>query len=813
MSALGWMDDAARELRFAARSLRKSPAFTLVAVLCLALGIGANAAIFSVVDAVLLRPLPYAKPGQLVRLFETMPERGASWTGSVSWPNYKDWAQELKSFEGLTAYMPQSRNLRGPEGAERVRTLAATANLFQVLGVRPRLGRGFEAGEDSRGAAPVVVVSEGLWRRRFGADPALVGQKLTLDGQPHTVIGVLPDAVRFPAGSVTELFVPYVPSAEAASSRSSHSLNVLARLREGVTLEAANTELREVARRIEKAWPDEQTGRSAQAQPLVETVVGRVRPALLLLLGAVGLVLLIACANVANLLLARAASRRHEVAIRVALGASRGRIIRQMLVESLLLSLAGALLGLLLAWTGLSALEPLVQRALPLADGVPLQARLFGFLLLVSTASALLFGLVPALKSTRDDPRLGLAEAGARVSASASHHRFRSALVVVELALSLILLVGAGLLMRGFLTLLGTEPGLNPDHVLTAHLPVPSGRYSPEQLGPRLLEPVLERIRSLPGVSSAALISLLPIQSAWSNGDYTIVGEPPPERGREPLAEYRLTSPGFFQSLGIPLLAGRDFTQQDGRNEEMVVVINQALALRHFTRQSAVGRRLVFEGTPATIIGVVGDVRQAGLHLQPLAEIHIPYNHPRYASWIRDMTLVVKTRVPPTSVTSALRDAVRSVDADQPIYDVLTMEEVIARSMAGRRLNLLLLGTFAAIALVLASAGLYGVISYLVAQRTREIGIRVALGARTYDVVWLVMRQGALLAAVGIGLGLVGALGLSRLAESLIYGVSARDPLTFGALAALLGGVALVATWVPARRAARVDPVIAMKSE
>jgi predicted permease len=808
-----WMDDVSRDVRFALRTLRKSPAFALVAVLCLALGIGANAAIFSVVDAVLLSPLPYSRPERLVRLYETQPGRGPSWRGSVSWENYRDWVEQVKGLSGIAAYTQQSKNLSGAEGAERLRAIAVTANLFDVLGAHPRLGRGFQAGEDRPGAAPVVVVSEGLWQRRFGANPSLVGQTLTLDGQPHTVVGVMPDKARFPAGSQTDLFVPFIRDADGVDRRGYHFLSIVGRLRDGVTLEAANTELRQVARRIEEAWPVAQTGRSAEAVALTETVVGQARPALLILLGAVGLVLLIACANVANLLLARAATRRQEVAIRLALGASRARIIRQMLVESLLLSIAGAGLGLLLAWWGLNGLETLVQRALPLSDGVPLQGRILGFLLLVATASAVLFGLVPALQATRGDLRAGLTDAGARASASGSHHRFRSGLVVAEIALSLILLVGAGLLIRSFYTLLNTEPGLDERSVLTAHLPVPAGKYKPEEVGPRLYEPVLERARGLPGVKSVGLISMLPIQSAWTNGSYAVDGEPPPEPGKEPMAEYRFTSPDLFRSLGIPLLAGRDFADADGRQGEVSVIINQTLAQRHFKDQNPVGRRLVLNNEPATIIGVVGDVRQAGLDQQPLAEIHMPYNHPKFGGWIQDTTLVLKTSVTPASVTSALRDAVRSVDTDQPIYEVLTMEEVISRSVAGRRLNLLLLGTFAVIALVLATAGLYGVISYLVAQRTREIGIRVALGARTRDVVWLVMRQGAVLAATGIGVGLVGALGLSRLVESLIYGVSARDPLTFTALAAFLGCVALLATWLPARRAARVDPVIAIKSE
>lgn len=806
-----WMDDVSRDVRFALRTLRKSPAFVLIAVLCLALGIGANAAIFSVVDAVLLRPLPYSQPERLVRVYETMPSRGFA-NGSASWANYVDWVQQLQNFSGLAAYTGQSKNLSGVEGgAERLEAIASTANLFEVLGVHPRLGRGFQAGEDVAGSERVVVLREGLWQRRFGADPAILGQTLTLDGQPYTVIGVMPETVRFPAGTQTDLFIPLVRHADYQVRRGHHFLAIVARMREGVTLEAANSELLEVSKRLEAAWPENQTGRSARALPLSESVVGRVRPALLMLLGAVGLVLLIACANVANLLLARAASRQQEVAIRLALGASRARIVRQMLVEGLLLSLGGAVLGLILAVGGLSALETLVQSALPLTGGIPLHGRIFAFLLAVATGSSVLFGLVPALQATRGDLRSGLT--GTKATGTGSQHRFRNGLVVAEIALSLVLLVGAGLLMRDFVKLLRTEPGLDASNVLTVHLPVPAGKYPGEQLGVRLFEPVLEHARNLPGVKSAAIINMLPIQEAYADGSYEVEGEPKPAPGQEPMAEWRFTSPDFFRSLGIPLLAGRDFTNEDGHQKELLIIINEALARRHFQGQSPLGRHLTFDGDKATIIGVVGNVRQAGLDKQPLPEIHIPYNHHRYGSWISEVTLVLKTTVAPTSLVSALRAAVLSVDSEQPLYQILTMEEVIGGSVAERRLNLMLLGTFALIALVLATAGLYGVISYLVAQRTREIGIRVALGARTRDVVWLVMRQGGRLTVVGICVGIAGALGLSRVMESLLYGVSARDPLTVGALAALLGAVALVATWLPARRAARVDPVIAIKSE
>jgi len=811
---MNWLDDLNRDVRFAVRAALKTPGFTAVAVLCLALGIGANAAIFSVVDAVLLRPLPFAEPERLVRLYETLPERGADARESASWPNYRDWAEQLKGFNGLAVYTLQGRNLSSPQGAERLRVVEVSARFFQVLGVSPRIGRGFSPGEDSPGASPVVVVSEGFWKRRLGGDAALIGQTLSLDGQPHTVIGILPAAVQFPVGRPVDLFLPFIPTREHSGNRGMHFLSVLGRLRPEVTLEAANTELRQVARQLEEAYPDQQTGRSASALLLTEVVVGKVRPALLFLQGTAAFVLLIACASVANLLLVQAARRRQEIAIRLALGANRNRLLRQLLVESLLLALLGALAGLLLAAWGLSSLEVLIQTSLPLTGGIPLQGRVLGFLLLVAVGCSVLFGLAPALQLTRTDLRASLIAAGAEGASSRSHHRLRSGLVVGELALSLILLVGAGLLLRGFVKLLGTEPGLEARGVLTAHLPAPQSKYPPEQIAERLFKPILESTRSLPGVTAVGLSSLLPMQEASITGDYAVEGEPPPEPGKELLAEYRVASPDFFRTLRVPLLSGREFTEQDGRGE-LVIIINQALARRHFAEQSAVGRRLLLFGQPATIVGVVGNVRQAGLDQEPLPELTLPYNHSQASAWFFQdgVSLVVKTAVAPESVASALRQAVRSVDSEQPLNDVVALEELIARSVAGRRMNLVLVGGFALVALVLAIAGLSGVIWYLVAQRSREIGIRMALGARSSDVVRLVMRQGVLLALMGVGGGLAGALALSRFIESLLYGVGARDPLTFGGLAVLLGGIALLATWLPARRAASIDPIIAMKSE
>jgi putative ABC transport system permease protein len=803
------LDEIGRDVRLGLRSLARSPGFSLVAVLCLALGIGANAALFSVLNAVLLRPLPYAEPDRLVRIYEKLGDRGQ---GSVSVPNFRDWAAQSTGFEQLAAYQTASRNLQSTGEPERVLAVEATPSLFSLLGAHPLLGRAFAAGTDEPGKAKIAVVSEELWRSRLGGEPSVIGRAIRLDGVLHTVIGVMPAAFDFPAGGdSTDVWVLFETTPEQENARGSHYLAVVGRLKPGMSLEAATAQLATVAARIEKEHPAEQTGRSVLVQPLRETLVGRVRPMLLILFGAVGLVLLIACANVANLLLARAAVRQREVAVRLALGASRARLVRQFLVESLVLAFAGAALGLLLARWSLDALAPLAANALPVTGEFPLDGRVFGFLLAIAALSGLVFGIVPALQYSRGHVRDSLGEAGGKTTGSGRQQLFRSTLVVLEIAVSLVLLVGAGLLLRGFVRLSGTEPGLVADNVLTAHLPIPFAQL--EGSTPRTFRPTLEKIRALPGVRSAALVSMLPIQNAWTNSGFAIEGRPDPQPGQEPMAEIRIASPAFFQSLGIPVLRGRDFTESDGESGPSVAIVNEALARQHFPEEEPLGRRLRFGDEAFTIVGVVGSVRQAGLDRDPLPEIYFPYASPDAIGWLGDPVLVIRTAVPPESLADEVRAAVRSVDPVLPLYDVLTMKAVIEESLAGRRLNLWLLALFAGMALVLSAAGLYGVISYLVAQRTREIGVRIALGAQTRDVVGLVMRQGAGLTGAGIAVGLLGAFAFTRVLESVLYGVSARDPLTYAALAAVLAAVALVATWLPARRASRVDPILAIRAE
>jgi len=801
-----WLDDLGRDVRFALRSLLRSPAFSTVAVLCLALGIGANAALFSVLNAVLLRPLPFAEPDRLVRIYEKTAEK----QGSVSVANFLDWQEQSTGFERLAAYQDGSLNLQGGAEPERVSSVAATANLFTLLRVRPLLGSTFSEGADRTGAPQVAMVGEDLWRTRFGADPSLVGRVIQLNGLPHTVIGVMPRSFDFPAGGdATDVWVPYHFTDQEIANRGSHFLAVVGRLKDGTSLEQATAQLVAVAARIEKEYPSQQTGRSVRVQPLRDTLVGDVRPALLILFGAVAMVLLIACANMANLLLARAAVRQREVAVRLALGATRARLVRQFLVESLALSLAGAALGLLLAQWSLAALAPLAESALPIFHEFPLDGRVFAFLLAIALFSGLVFGIVPALQASRADVRDTLADGGTKSTGSRRQRLFRSGLVVFEIAVSLILLVGAGLLLRGFLALSGTEPGLLSDHVLTAHLPVPDAQLPGST--PRLFRPALQEIRNVAGVRSAAVVSMLPIQNAWTNGGFAIDGRPAPAPGQSPSAEIRMASPGFFQALGIPILRGRDFTETDGEKGPDVVIVNATLARQHFPSEDPIGRRLLLGTTPFTIAGVVGDIRQAGLDVEPLAEIYFPYGLD--AGMLGDAVLVMRTAVPPASVATEVRAAVRRVDPTLPLYDVLSMEEVISRSLASRRLNLWLLGIFAGMALVLAATGLYGVISYLVAQRTREIGVRIALGAQTADVIGMVMRQAAGLTGTGIAVGLAGALAFTSVLQSLLYRVSARDPLTYAALAALLAFVSLIATWLPAWRASRVDPILAIRRE
>jgi putative ABC transport system permease protein len=786
--------------------LLKHRAFTVVAILTLALGIGANTAIFSVVNSVLLRPLPLGEPERLLSIWESTLQFDK---GSVSALNLKDWREQNNVLTDLTAYQFGDFSLQEGDHPERVFAAMVSANFFEVLGVSPRLGRAFLAGEDQPGNHRVVVLSDQLWQKAFGADPSVVGRNILLSGESYMVAGVMPPDFQFPSRT-TEIWVPLVYTPEQLKERGNHAFLVVGRLKPDVTLAQAQEQLSTIARRIEQQYPDQQTGRGVRLVPLQEELVQNVRPALLILLGAVGFVLLIACTNVANLLLARAAARHREIAIRRALGAGRFRLIRQFLTESLLLSVLGGALGLLLGKWGVDGLLVLATGLLPRAGEVKLDWRVAGFTLLLSLLTGIGFGLAPALQVSKTDVQEALKEGG---SAGSSQRRswLRSLLVVAEVASALVLLIGAGLLVKSFMRLQQTSSGLRPENVITLRVTLPEARYGTPRATANFYQQVLERIAALPGVEAAGAINILPLQRTGFNGSVDIEGQSYPP-GQEPLAEFRAATPDYFRALGIPLVTGRLFNAQDHEDAQPVAIVNQTFVNKFLGGGDALGKRVRPGGIKwMTIAGVVADVKQSGLTRPVMPEIFVPYRQSEGLT--QSMSLVVRGAGDPSTLVPAIRREVLAVDPNQPVYNVQTMEAVIVKSVSERRLNMLLLTIFAGVAMLLAMVGIYSVMSYTVTQSTREIGIRMALGARPRDVLKLVVGQGLLLTLVGVGLGVVGALGLTRLMESLLFGVKATDPLTFAAVSALLIVVALLACYWPARRATRVDPMIALRYE
>ncbi len=821
MDKAGAFDRILQDLRYGGRQLRKSPTFTAVAVTALALGLGANAALWTMVRSILLRPLPYSAPERLVEVRETFLPSG--W-GPASPANWNDWRAESHSFSDLVPFVARNRNLQGAE-PERVRAVLAGARLWSVLGVRPLLGSTFPPAADRAdrpGAPAVAVLSESLWRRRFGGDPGVLGRPVKLDDEWFTIVAVMPGSFQFPLGGSTvgpgtggiEIWLPLRFTAQEQAVRGSHYVSVVGRLRPGVTVAAAQDDLQAVARRYVAAKLEDE-GRSVEVQPLRDAIVHSARPVLLTLTGAVAFVLLIACANVANLLLARAAHRRREVAVRGALGASRGRLVRQFLVESLLLALLSGAVGLLVAHWGVRLLSRFAAN-LPRAAEVHLDGSVLGLLFAACLLTAVGFGLVPALAAARVDPLSGLREGAGRGGVGPGHRqrRLRSALVVVELALALMLLVGAGLMLRTLWNLQGTNPGFVTTDVLTLHLSAPARRYAGRELGAALYRPVLERARALPGVREAGWVDALPLQNWGINGDFAIEGRPPARAGEKPFAELRMASPGYFEALGIRRLAGRDFTDRDDRGAPRVAVINRELARRYFLRETPLGRRI---GWPElklwfTIVGVVDDVREARLSRPPAPQWYSSYLQAEN-DWIGEMTLVVRGESDPGALTRPLIAAVREVDPEQPVFNVQPMERILAESVSDSRLSLILLSLFAALAVALAAAGIYGVMSYLVAERTQEMGMRMALGADRSDLFLLVLGQALPQIAGGVLLGLAGSFALSRLLRVWLFGVAPTDPQTFAAVTASLVAVALAAVYLPSRRAARSDPMAALRAE
>jgi putative ABC transport system permease protein len=797
-----------QDLRYGARMLLKNPGFTLIAVMTLALGIGATTTIFSLVNGVLLRPLPYHDSERLVLINEISAQRGPM--GGISFANLLDWREQNQVFTGIAAWGGGGYTLTGDGDPEQLPGSSISYNTFEILGVSPVLGRTFRAEEDRPEHDLVVILSHGLWERRFGAKPEIIGQTITINNRPRTVIGVMPPGFKFP--DIAELWLPLALDTRRWT-RNDHGLGCLARLKPGVMLAQARADMNSVARRIEEQNPVTNEGMGVTLVQMRDgLVLASSRKSLLILLGVVGLVLLIACANVANLLLARASARQREVAIRAALGAGRWRIFRQLLTESFLLGVIGGAFGLALAFLGLDLLLAAIPTDRPFWMKLNIDNRVLGFTTGISLLTGLVFGTAPALQASRVDLNETLKEGG-RSAAGASHHRLRRLLVITEVALSLILLIGAGLLMRGFLRLQGVNPGFKPENVLTMRVGLPGSKYDTPEKRRTFFQELIERIEALPGVQKAGATSNLPLRGTWGRS-LTVEGFPVLSVGQAPMISHHIITPDYFKAMGIPILMGRDFTDADTRDGLKVTIIDERLAREYWPNQSPLGKRIRF-GPPEdnepwhTIVGLVGNVKNEGLSLTQSKSVYLP--HAQIS--IGGMGLAVRAAASPERLVGAIRDQVKGIDPNLPVSQVLTMTQVVSLSIWQPRLLAILFGVFAGVALVLASVGIYGVMAYSVAQRTHEIGVRLALGAQRGDVLRLIVVQGMKLTGIGTVIGLAGALVLTRLIQSLLFEVSTTDPVTFGLVATLLGIVALLACYIPARRATKVDPMVALRYE
>ncbi|HSS19163.1 MAG TPA: ABC transporter permease [Pyrinomonadaceae bacterium] len=808
-----------QDLRYGARMLLKAPSVSIVATIALALGIGANTAIFSVVNAVLLRPLPFAHSEQLMNVWETDSVRGSQ-RGSASYPNFVDWRDQSHSFEYMASYHTADFILTGRGDSTRLQAAVVNADLFSLLGAAPVLGRAFRTAEDKPGQdGRVVLLSQQLFQKRFNADPNIVNQSVVLDGKPFTVVGVMPQSFQFPVQNVpvdfwTTVAIDREGEDPSSDSRGAHYMDVIARLKPGVSRDQAQAEMTAIGNRLEQQYPDKNLHRNIRLEPTLEALVGDIRPALLILLGAVGCVLLIACANVANLLLARAMSRQKEMAIRAAMGASRLRVIRQLLTESVLLSLVGGLLGLVLAVWWSDLLITLGKENIPRALQVGLDWRVLSFNLTVSLLTGVIFGLVPAIHSSKTELTESLKEGGRGGSEGARRNRIRGVLVVSELAIAVVLLVGAGLLIKSLWRLHNVSPGFDSHNLLTFEVAIPEVKYPAEKQN-QFYRDLVSRLQAVPGVRSAGAVIPMPLTGDAFRISFAQEGHPV-EKGNQPSADFFAVSDDYFTTLGVPLLKGRQFTQRDDAKAPGVIIINEAFARKYFSNEDPIGKRLLpgisttkADPTWREIVGVVADVRNRNLS----SEVRPGYFLPQAQVPFNQMTLIVRTVNDPHTLITAVQNEVRAMDPDVPVFTIKTVDEHIAATVASPRFNSMLLGIFASVALVLTIVGLYGVMSYSVAQRTNEIGIRMALGAQTGDVLRLVVSQGFKLVLIGLGLGLVGAFALTRVISSLLFGVTPKDPVTFLVVPAVLALVALLACYLPARRAARLDPLHALRYE
>jgi putative ABC transport system permease protein len=806
-----------QDLRYGVRMLVRNPGFSIAAILALVLGIGANTAIFSVVNALLLRALPYKNPESLV-IIQSTNQKKPDPDSSVSFPDFNDWKDQNQVFEGLATFRGRGYTLTGIGDPERFRGGRVSAEFFDLLGIQPVLGRAFQD-QDNRPESPrTVMLSSGLWQRRFGGDASLVNQTLTLDGESYTVIGILPSTFNFPFDvDGAEMWTPAIfDGLDLMQQRGAHFMKAIGRLKPGIAIETAQDDMETIVSRLAEQYPGENSGRGIQLTLLRNQFVGEgMRRALLILFAAVGFVLLIACSNVANLLLARATTRAKEISIRAALGATRARLARQMLTESVLLSVIGGGLGILLALWGVELLIKFSPANMPHLDQIQVDRWVLGFSLLLSILTGIIFGLAPTWKISRFDLNKSLKESGRGTSDSFSRNRLRQTLVVSQIAVSLLLLIGAGLTLKSFLRLQQVNPGFDASNVLTTQISLPSSKYPEGQQAVNFFHQVIGKIETLPGVEAVGGITYSPLSNNNTNTGFTIEKHPV-EEGQEPIVMVRAVTPGYFQAMRIPIKQGRRFNEYDSRGRTGVAIINETLGQRYWADENPIGQRITLnlnidddEPTNWEIVGVMGDVKHTSIDSAPHPEVWIPHDQ---QAW-RGLTLAIRTTTNPTSLATAIRNAVLSVNRDQPISSIQPMEKLVTDSIAQSRFYAILLGIFAGLALMLASIGIYGVMSYTINQRTQEIGIRLALGAQHPDVLKLVVGQGMMLAAIGLAIGILAAVGLTRLMTSLLFEVSATDPTIFIFNTLLLICVALVACYFPARRATSVDPMVALRNE
>ena len=818
------MNTLFQDLKYGLRMLLKHPLVTAIAVITLAFGIGANTAIFSVVNAVLLNPLPFREPDRVVALWESVPNQGRS---RVTPANFHDWKKQNTVFEDVASFGRNSLTLTGDGEPEQLVGARVSSGYFAVIGVEPIIGRSFTPEEYELGKGRVVILGHALWQRRYGGDRNIINRNITLDDTPYTVVGVMPRGL-YPVsplnpGRITfdeqeqNFWLPMSFTAEWAAARSAHVLGVVARLKQGVSKEQATAEMNAIGRRLEKEYVANR-GEGILVSPFMDEVVGNVRPALLTLLGAVGVVLLIACANVAGLLLAQHAGRSKEIAIRAALGAGRRRLARQFFIEGLLLSLLGTAAGLALASLGLKVLLQFVPAGVPRLAQVSLNWRVLGFTILIALGTCLIFGLIPALETSKLDLNSALEQSGRTSGPGASKLRFRQLLVVFQISMAVMLVIGAGLLVKSFWLLQRVDPGFESEHVLSAGLTLTLSKYSePEQIN-NFHKQLLERVSAIPGVKHATVAYDHPLVSNWTDS-FQIEGRVLPVDSRSQSANFVPIGPEYFDTVGLKLAGGRRFTPQDDADHPGVVLVNESFVKQYFPNENALGQKMrlgppgrIWKNKKLTsfeIVGVVRDVKLAGLEAPSEPAYYIPASQ----APLEDMTILVRTTTDPLSIVGALRQAVWSIDPNQPISSVSTLEQVVDDSVAPRRLNMLLMGLFGALAMLLSAVGIYGLLSHAVTQRTQEMGIRMALGAQVNDVLKLVLKQGMMLVAIGEIIGLLGAFALTRLIRGLLFGVTPNDVTTFVVVAAVLGIVALLACYFPARRATKVDPLIALRYE